>query len=173
MRLSSKKFKRNSIILLIVLLFLLIIIDMSIFTFISYKSKTKTESQSSGAMESYIVADVIDGDTFKTDNGSYVRLIGVNSPEKNESFYNESKDFLKLLILNKNITLEKDKDNTDNYGRLLRYAYVEYNGEIFINTELVRYGYAIPLAVEPNTKYKAEIEKAREECLKNKINLCS
>ena len=118
----------------------------------------------------FMIIEVLDGDTFVTETGEYVRLIGVDAPEKNKSFYNASKDFLSLLILNKTIMLEADEDNKDKYGRLLRYAYA---GNVSVNVELVKQGYAVPLFISPNFKHKPEIEQARNECLKNKVNLCS
>jgi micrococcal nuclease len=121
----------------------------------------------------YKVTDVIDGDTIVIERANYIRLIGINAPEKNQPYYEEAKEFLTELLLNKTVRLEKDLDNSDNYGRLLRYVFLEGNNkEIFINAELVKRGFAIPMFVEPNIKYKEEIEKARENCIENKMGLC-
>jgi len=148
----------------VLIIFIAVIVLLIIILFYIKPNYIKTSSNE------FLVTEVIDGDTFVIETLEYVRLIGVNAPEKNELFYNESKDFLSLLILNKTIILEKDLDNRDNFGRLLRYAYIN---NISINIELARKGYALPLFISPNFKHKQEIENATKECLKTKINLCA
>ena len=43
--------------------------------------------------KSLFVDRVVDGDTFES-NGSKFRLLGINTPEKNERFYQEAKNYL-------------------------------------------------------------------------------
>jgi len=100
--------------------------------------------------KSYIVADVVDGDTFKTVDGKTIRLTGINAPEVGENYYEEAKDKLKEMVYRKKIRLERDASNKDVYGRLLRYVYVDY---LFVNAEMVRLGLAKFEEVEPNKKY--------------------
>ena len=100
--------------------------------------------------KSYIVSDVIDGDTFKTKDGKTIRLIGINAPEIGEKCYQEAKDELKEIIYQKKIRLEKDVGNKDNYGRILRYVYVD---DLFVNSEMIRLGLARFEEIEPNKKY--------------------
>src|SRR3989338_8519092 len=71
-----------------------------------------------------IVTNVIDGDTIVISGGERVRLLGIDTPEKGEFFYKEGKARLEELIENKNVTLEKEGDNKDKYGRLLRYIFL-------------------------------------------------
>jgi len=113
------------------------------------------------------VVSVIDGDTLILDNGKVVRLIGIDSPEKDEKFYYEAKDKLSSLVLHKTVRLEKDKENKDQYGRLLRYVYVstlpwEWTGMKweqpsgsgkFVNDTMISSGYAASYPYPPNTKY--------------------
>jgi len=85
------------------------------------------------------VIRVIDGDTFELATNDKVRLICVDTPELGDVGSYEAKDFLEFLILNKEVRLEKDISETDKYGRLLRYVYVnESSGEIFVNKEIVK-----------------------------------
>jgi len=101
-------------------------------------------------IESYKqVSEVIDGDTFKI-AGQSIRLIGINSPEVGEPCYLEAKDKLKEIIKGKKIRLEKDVEDKDGYGRLLRYVYVD---NLFVNSEMVRLGLAKFEEIKPNTKY--------------------
>ncbi len=85
------------------------------------------------------VIDVIDGDTLKLNTTEKVRLSGINTPEKKECHYQESKDKLKELTLKKEIFLEKDYTNKGKYGRLLRYVHTKDQD---INKNLVLNGYA-------------------------------
>jgi micrococcal nuclease len=88
--------------------------------------------------ETYCVA-VYDGDTITLATGVKVRLIGIDAPELSEPGGDIARNFLACLVLNKEVTLVKGDENTDSYGRLLRYVYV--NG-ICINEEMIRNGYA-------------------------------
>ena len=117
----------------------------------------------------YSLIEVIDGDTIKLDSGETVRLIGINAPEEGQPYYEEAKSWLKEIIEGKNVSLEKDIEETDQYGRLLRYVFLEDKN---INIELVRNGFATVYIVEPNDKYETELEEAWEECLNNELNLC-
>ena len=87
----------------------------------------------------YEVVGVVDGDTLDLDNGERVRLSGINTPEKGECYYQEAKNKLSELVLNKKVYLEKDRSDRGKYGRLLRYIYVE---DIMVNYYLVGEGYA-------------------------------
>jgi len=58
------------------------------------------------------------------------------------------------------VWLERDISETDIYGRLLRYVYVD---DIFVNAELVRQGLAWAEAYEPDTRYQAYLEELEAE----------
>ncbi|MEM7816998.1 MAG: thermonuclease family protein, partial [Candidatus Aenigmatarchaeota archaeon] len=76
-------------------------------------------------IENYkVVSEVVDGDTFKID-GKSVRLIGIDAPEIGEPCYLDAKEKLKELIKDKIVRLEKDFKERDEYGRLLRYVYID------------------------------------------------
>jgi len=68
----------------------------------------------------------------------------------------------------KTIRLEKDVSETDKYGRLLRYVYVE---DMLVNTELVRQGLAWAKAYPPDIKYQDVLEEAEAEARRDKIGL--
>ena len=111
---------------------------------------------------------VYDGDTFKIDNGEKVRLLGINAPEIGEPGADIAKDFLEKLILDKEVRLKKDIVDHDKYGRLLRYVYV---GNLFVNAELVRKGYAEVRFYPPNTQHKEDFENLEKIAYKNKKGL--
>ena len=87
------------------------------------------------------VINVQDGDTFQLDDGSKVRMIGINAPEKKDVYGLESKSHLESLILNKTVVLKKDElsSDYDRYNRKLRYVYVDNSD---INLRMINDGFA-------------------------------
>jgi endonuclease YncB( thermonuclease family) len=156
-------------------LFIIGIMIITILLVTTFIIKTSYHPSGIAENESYLVMEIINGETFAIDNGEYVRLIGIKAPEEGENFYNESADFLKSLIFFKEVILESDKEDKDNYGTLLRYAYLDYgNGTVIqVNREIVENGYAKPVPVYPNFRYRLDLEQAWQTCLTEKINICS
>ncbi len=128
------------------------------------------------------VTGVIDGDTVKVkfadDTTEKVRLLGIDTPEKNDSrktvecFSKEASEYLKTLIGGKPIELKKDKsaDNRDKYKRLLRYAYT-VDGED-IDLKMIKDGYAYALTkYRMDAKQKKEYKNAENEAKKNQYGL--
>lgn len=70
------------------------------------------------------VTRIIDGDTFETETGEKVRLIGINAPEISDIFGQEAKQHLANLIDQKTIDLQPDNisNDRDQYSRLLRFV---------------------------------------------------
>lgn len=93
--------------------------------------------------ETALVLRVVDGDTFiiKTATGSAsVRIIGIDTPEKNEEGFTEAAERLRSIIEGQEVTLYRSPaENADMYGRLLRYVHRE--GED-VGLNLLREGYA-------------------------------
>ena len=113
--------------------------------------------------EKCFVNRVIDGDTLVCDNET-IRLLGIDTPEKGEEYYQEAKDFLKQ-VENENIEILRDWEDLGKYKRKLRYVF--YNGRL-INIELLEQGLAKAFIIE-DLKYKDKILKAekfaKENCL--------
>ncbi|MFH1651241.1 MAG: thermonuclease family protein [Chloroflexota bacterium] len=104
------------------------------------------------------VLSVIDGDTILLKNGEYVRLIGIDSPEKGDKYYYEAKDYLSSLI-GGTVRLERDVENRDKYGRLLRYV---YQGDLFVNANMISAGYATSYPYPPNIKYVETFDRLEQ-----------
>ena len=51
--------------------------------------------------ENALVTQIIDGDTIAIEGGERVRLLGIDTPEKGEDYYNDAKAFLEERILMK------------------------------------------------------------------------
>jgi micrococcal nuclease len=64
---------------------------------------------------------------------------------------------LSELVEGKDVILERDVEDKDRYGRLLRFIFL---GNENINVKLVREGLAKMYTIKPNVKYHEEIQEA-------------
>ena len=99
------------------------------------------------------VIQVIDGDTievFLNDATHRVRYIGIDSPEIGMPNYDEATEANRRLLEGQIVELERDITEIDQYGRLLRYVYLQ-NG-LLVNSELVKLGCALAVAYPPDVK---------------------
>ena len=109
------------------------------------------------------VTQVIDGDTINIEGGYRVRYIGIDTPEIRpvaEAYGLEAWQVNRQLVEGKEVRLERDVSETDKYGRLLRYVYVD---DVFVNAELVRLGLAEAKAYPPDIKYQEYLEELEGE----------
>ena len=115
------------------------------------------------------VVAVVDGDTIKVSLGGEVyrvRYIGIDTPETNspdrgvEWMGPEAAAYNEQLVGGKVVVLEKDVSETDRYGRLLRYVWVD---DVMVNAELVRQGYAVVGTWPPDVKYHDVLLQAQRE----------
>jgi micrococcal nuclease len=113
--------------------------------------------------ETAFIDEVIDGDTVKS-NGTSIRLLGINTPERGEIYYLEAKEFLEGLVLNKTVELEYGKEREDRYGRTLAYTYINREN---VNLKLIEEGYANVYFPSGRDTYYNRFEQAWEECNKN------
>jgi micrococcal nuclease len=110
---------------------------------------------------SCVVSHVVDGDTFRCRDGRKVRLIGIDAPERQQSFSSVAGHALvRLLPSGTAVRLERDAALTDRYGRLLAYVWV---GSALVNEAMVRDGWAVLYTVPPNVKYAERFSRAQKE----------
>lgn len=106
------------------------------------------------------VASVTDGDTLSIvidGEAVDVRLDGINAPELNECWGREATVLLTALVADKQLVLVDGESDTDQFGRLLRYAYLETgNGLEFINATMVADGNAV--AVQNGGPYQSSLK---------------
>jgi micrococcal nuclease len=132
--------------------------------------------ENNSSNDTYLVTRVIDGDTIEIEGGKKVRYLGIDTPETVDPrkpvqcFGIEASNENKKLVLGKRVKLEKDISETDKYGRLLRYVYVD---DIFVNDYLVRNGYAYAVTFPPDVKYQQQFLEAQKEARENKRGLWS
>jgi len=100
--------------------------------------------------EQALVTSVIDGDTVELADGRHVRYLGIDTPESGEYYAEEATAKNKDLVEGRTVELQRGKRDQDEYGRLLRYVYVD---GIFVNAELVAQGYATAYIFDPDDRY--------------------
>lgn len=109
------------------------------------------------------VAHVYDGDTFRTREGTRVRLLGINAPEvahgdePGQVLGEKAGRRLKALIGGKEVRLVTDAVHHDVYGRLL--AHVYRRDGTWIDGLLVKEGLAHVYIFPPNFLHAAELLK--------------
>lgn len=133
---------------------------------IKTNSVANTGSAACGAANNTIVTKVIDGDTVVVEGGWHVRLLGMDADEKGYPCYDPARIRLEDLVLAKQVRLEKDVSDVDQYGRCLRYI---FSGGTNIDVQLVKEGLAVARFYEPDVKYKTEISTAEQYAQQNKI----
>jgi len=110
------------------------------------------------------VLRVVDGDTITVlldGEVQRVRYIGINAPESVkpdspvEFMGPEASDANEALVGERKVWLERDVSDTDKYGRLLRYVWID---DLMVNGELVRLGYAHAGTYPPDVKHQAWLQ---------------
>jgi micrococcal nuclease len=111
------------------------------------------------------VSRIIDGDTFETETGEKVRLIGINAPEISDIFGQSAKQYLSDLVENKIVDLQSDNisNDRDRYQRLLRYVILD---GVDINKKMVSDGFAFAY-LKYNFSKSREYEQAQIEAREN------
>ncbi len=145
------------------LIFLILILFAINYNFFDEKIKDFLDESETGVVER-----VVDGDTIIVNNES-VRLLGINTPERGELYYQEAKDFLEMILSNKTIQLKFGKDRYDLYGRKLAYVFRDSHN---VNKEMVDEGYANCYFPSGKDTYYSSFLKAWGHCLTNNKYLC-
>ena len=138
------------------------------------------------------VVSVLDGDTIKVmyeGRKQSVRLIGIDAPEsrKNGKALRDSarssrdigtilaqgrraRDYVRGLVTKGDeVAIELDAERRDRYGRLLGYVYLS-DGRM-LNDLVIRNGYASPLTIAPNVRYRERFLKSYRYARENGLGL--
>lgn len=116
-----------------------------------------------GQGETARVTRIIDGDTIDVEMngvGYRVRYVGVNTPERDEVCYGEATGANARMVSGRTVTMVSDESNTDRYGRLLRYIYVD---GVFVNAQLVIEGWAEAVEYRPDTAQTAYLRQLEQQ----------
>jgi endonuclease YncB( thermonuclease family) len=117
------------------------------------------------------VLGIIDGDTIEVQIGDAVytvRYMGIDSPEVQhpessmQSMARDAAAANEALVGGKVVELEKDVSEVDWHFRLLRYVWI---GDVMVNAELVRQGYAQAVAYPPDVKYADLFTELQREAI--------
>lgn len=123
---------------------------------------------------------VADGDTItvRTAEGEEekVRYIGLDAPEMAgdgepaEPLAVEAAAFNRGLLTGRALRLETDREERDDYGRLLAYVYAD---EVFVNREMVRTGHARARSYPPNLEHQTELDAAETKARRERVGIWS
>jgi micrococcal nuclease len=116
------------------------------------------------------VIDTVDGDTIvvRLADGrtETVRVLGVDTPETKDPrkpvqcYGPEASAYTRSRVQGRAVTLERDVELRDKYGRLLAYVYVD---GARLGDELLRLGYARFLVIAPNGEHARAMLAAEME----------
>ena len=142
--LKSKSSRQLAVRLLIIVIILLgVVIGLGVKYSLWYTPSTPQ-------MEQALVTRVIDGDTIELQDGRRIRYLGIDTPELGEYYAVEATTRNRELVEGKVVELQGGKRDQDEYGRYLRYVYVD---GVFVNAELVAQGYATAYIFDPDERY--------------------
>ena len=113
------------------------------------------------------VTTVIDGDTIEIEGGELVRIIGLNAPETHhpdmagpQPLGPEAAARMRELVGGRVVGLERDAEDRDQYGRLLRHVWLD---QTLVAEVMLREGLAHTLTIPPNTMYVSRLRAAEDE----------
>jgi endonuclease YncB( thermonuclease family) len=97
------------------------------------------------------LVEILDGDTIRVrleDGLVYqVRYLGMDTPERGELYCAETTFINEELLASGPLTLLREVSEKDRYDRLLRHIFA---GEVFVNFEMVRLGFAHTMLISPD-----------------------
>ncbi len=137
--------------------------------FFAASSKPKSTLQ-----KFFIVLRIVDGDTIVVSyhgKKEHVRLLRINTPEKDFYGYKQAKKAMKKLVAGKGIRLEFENTlERDKYGRILAYVWVD---DLHVNVEMVRLGWSRFWTRSGEGKYAVEFRQAEKEAMEGAQGLWS
>ncbi len=147
-------------------------------------TQASDEAPSPTVLEQALVVNVVDGDTIDVlvDGQEYrVRYIGIDTPETVdprrpvECFGREASERNRRLVEGKTVGLELDVSETDRFGRLLRYVWLDPStgsGQaLMVNAQLVEDGYATATAFPPDVRHAELLASLQAEAMQAGIGL--
>ena len=88
------------------------------------------------------VTHVTDGDTLNVrcdQRKERVRMLQIDTPEREDALYEEAGDALEALIAGREVELELGDEERDDHGRLLAYVWI---GDEHLNLAMIRAGWS-------------------------------
>lgn len=103
-------------------------------------SETSEPAPTEEPEPTYVVTNVVDGDTVDLDNGESVRLVGIDTPERGACGHERAAAALSRMVLGRKVRLVDSDEDRDKYDRLLRFLEV---GSLDPGLRLLRKGLAV------------------------------
>lgn len=88
---------------------------------------------------------IVDGDTLDVSGLERIRLADINTPESGKNGYQEAKDYLISLTLDKTVYVDIDDLGSTSYGRIIAMIFVRHNSThlLNINKAIIMNGFGI------------------------------
>ena len=113
-----------------------------------------------------LVTKVIDGDTIIIEGGDSVRLLGIDADERGYPCYLDAKERLESVVLGREVLLEEDGEDKDQYDRYLRYVMLD--GEN-LSILLAEEGLVVARFFNDNLRYSEDIVAGEKRAIDQKI----
>ncbi len=126
------------------------------------------------------VTRIVDGDTIRVQIEGVefpVRYIGMDTPEPDaedptiRAFAEQATHANAALVEGRDVVLERDVSDADQFGRLLRHVWMTDGLPLLVNAELVRQGFAQVSTYPPDVKYVDRLLAAQDAAQASGANL--
>ncbi|MCB9076889.1 MAG: thermonuclease family protein [Anaerolineaceae bacterium] len=124
-----------------------------------------------------LVVEVLDGNTLAvvmdgdSPNLAYtVKLLGIEAPDLTEPWGVVALETSQRLANLKVVRLVRDETDYDDNGNLLRYVYIDNQ---LLNILLTEQGLARAQIIEPNSRFKSELEAAQSRAQEGRLGIWS
>ena len=119
---------------------------------------------------SCVVRRVIDGDTLECAGTGRLRLIGIDSPERDQgrAGAGAAQALSALASPGDTLELEPDVSSRDRFGRVLGYL---WRNQRMVNWELVRRGWAVASPYPPNVQYAEVFDAAERQARRERTGM--
>jgi micrococcal nuclease len=112
-----------------------------------------------------VVSRIVDGDTFYCEDGTRVRPIGFDAPERAQGDAADSAaaTLMRWVPPGDTVGLERDVSVTDRYGRRLAWV---WRGDTLVNERMVASGWALLYTVPPDVRHVEALQAAQARARK-------
>lgn len=121
----------------------------------------------------FLVMKIIDGDTVELKGGDKLRLLSIDTPEKDQPYYEIAKQFVRRVALNEVAQIKYAHTRRDKYGRLLGYLFID---TLNVNQQLLDSGYANVYLFKDNELNNQETKillDAQKRAIEKKLGIWS
>ncbi len=115
--------------------------------------------------DEHTVKKIYSGNRIKTQSGVKIQYIGLEVPGEGRFFYEECKKANIRSVNNKTITIEYDVKKKEDGNIVLGYVYA---GDVFVNAQLLKNGFAMAYIQPPNQKYASLFIALQNEARKQR-----